>query len=336
MLALRQTVRSKNITNTLIESAQLQLKPPFQNACHRCFSSVESTSNEKEPEAKTSKIRSVLIPRSKNETVEDKVRPRKPTFNSGDRTYATLNQGIDWVTSRSKVFISFDLEHYEFEPTLLTEIGITVYDPYDKKWDQKNQPVFFPRFRSSHIIVDEHKRHRNGRFVPDNMFNFLFGKSNVMKQKAALKAFTEIINHYNQAYPGEVVFIGQQLSGDILFLKKMGIQVPENIPILDTERVWKESQPEGSSNLAHILQKLDLPHSFIHNAGNDSYYTLMALFSLCDLPTRKCYKLDEPLTIEITTQSKPLSKTKRKHLKAFIPRFEKQDTPEDALLKFFK
>ncbi|ODQ68301.1 hypothetical protein NADFUDRAFT_14036, partial [Nadsonia fulvescens var. elongata DSM 6958] len=188
------------------------------------------------------------------------------------------------------VFISFDIEQWE-RNGFITEIGLSIYNPLSDSMCTLGSP-FTPRFRTGHYILKGTEDMRNGRYVPDNKDDFLFGKSVVISKYHFVELFQNILNLYVQQYPNKVVFVGQSLKGDITALKSLGVEFPADIPILDTEQIWKVGRPHGKSSLQVILSYLKLPYSHLHNAGNDAYHTLAAFCNLCDEVTRKILQLD--------------------------------------------
>ena len=83
---------------------------------------------------------------------------------------------------------------------------------------------------------------------------------------------------------------------DISILNKFGIELKdfENIKILDTYYLYPKYFNNGgidNSSLISILQRFNIEHEHLHNAGNDSYYTLEALLRM-----NKAYENNEVIS----------------------------------------
>lgn len=67
--------------------------------------------------------------------------------------------------------------------------------------------------------------------------------------------------------------------------------------ILDTEQFYRKSYGEKGSSLGKILRLFEIPHAFLHNAGNDAYYTLHLFMKFCDVNFRKISGMDDVLKV---------------------------------------
>lgn len=88
-------------------------------------------------------------------------------------------------------------------------------------------------------------------------------------------------------------------TNDIKWLKQLGIQLPTNILTLDTQMIASLPNDtigpgKNKVGLAKTLNRYDIPHSYLHNAGNDAYFTLVLLVRLLDAQFRKNHKVDLP------------------------------------------
>ncbi|GMF07764.1 unnamed protein product [Ambrosiozyma monospora] len=78
------------------------------------------------------------------------------------------------------------------------------------------------------------------------------------------------------------VLVGHNLVGDVTALSDtLKVQFPEYLKIVDTENLWNsmvgaETSGQCKVSMGYILNKLSIPHSYLHNGVNDSYYTLIA------------------------------------------------------------
>lgn len=81
-----------------------------------------------------------------------------------------------------------------------------------------------------------------------------------------------------------LIVVGQGIVADLGYLTGIGID-PANlagfaqyVDTMEMHQSWR-NLPNGRS-LSHILGDLDIPHSYLHNAGNDAAYTLQAMLAL--------------------------------------------------------
>lgn len=82
-----------------------------------------------------------------------------------------------------------------------------------------------------------------------------------------------------------IVLLGHDLNTDISYLKNIGVQpwgvngvMNRTLDTKDMHQVWSK-QTQGRS-LGIVLGDLGIPHSNLHNAGNDAAYTMQAMLGL--------------------------------------------------------
>lgn len=68
------------------------------------------------------------------------------------------------------------------------------------------------------------------------------------------------------------------------------------VSVYDTEKLSRIMMSDSYS-VKKQLRFLNIPHTSLHNALNDSYYTLLAFISMTDIDTRINMKLDDPVEI---------------------------------------
>lgn len=77
--------------------------------------------------------------------------------------------------------------------------------------------------------------------------------------------------------------IGHNIKADINFIRSVSAK-KINIPIFDTQLIYKQATLGGNMlGLVRVLDEMGIPHSNLHNAGNDAYYTLEAFKILAKL-----------------------------------------------------
>lgn len=246
----------------------------------------------------------------------------------GNPNFSYLTNSIKMVYSKRTICFSMDVEAFEFNNDIITEIGISIFDP------RENQDSLSPMTRNYHLIVSEVLGIRNRKFICDFKDCFLLGESIVLDIDQCVEFIQSLINYYMIANTEEDktwyrAFVGHNIKGDINWLKDIGIKVPggldnldyslakyeksiineENnrdkvqnqtnkntlqpIFVLDTEKFYRFCYGCKGGNLGRMLRLFGIPHAYLHNAGNDAYYTLRLLLHLCDINYRTHQQLDD-------------------------------------------
>ncbi|ODV87528.1 hypothetical protein CANARDRAFT_187802, partial [[Candida] arabinofermentans NRRL YB-2248] len=194
---------------------------------------------------------------------------------------------ITTISNQNTNLISLDLEmHERSNNSKIIEIGISVYNP---KY-QKNS--IFPHILNIHLITKEHQHLSNGSFVPDYKYKNITGSSIVMNNSQIKRTFKELINSLNAGNENEnenTCIIGHNIIGDLIALSNLQkIEFPESWKIIDTQLLWDSLNfKKSKSSLGYVLDKLSIPNSYLHNAVNDSYYTLIVGLMLGSKDLRK-------------------------------------------------
>lgn len=229
----------------------------------------------------------------------------------GGSQFKYLCKTIELLSSNKTICFAIDVEAFEFDTDIVTEIGIAIYDP------RENIYSLMPIIRSYHLIVAEALPLRNKKFVCDFKDCFLLGESLVLPLEQCVEFIQSLINFYmkcetDQDTTWERAFVGHAIAGDIKWLKKIGVHVPEldneltkpedsteskgvrkHVKMLDTEKIYSMCYGKKGSSLGKLLRLFHLPHAFLHNAGNDAYYTLLLMLKLGDYNFRKQIGADD-------------------------------------------
>lgn len=217
-----------------------------------------------------------------------------------------LENSIRMLVSKQTICFCVDIEAYESNTKVVTEIGISIYDP------RENLYSAVPNFRTYHLIVSESMRLRNNKFVCDYKDCFLQGESMVMTLNSCVEFIQSLINYYMlpRTEPDGTwnrAFVGHNVKGDLRWLSSIGVKIPKDldhevlalghkkkrIGVLDTEKLFRLSYGSKGSSLGKILRLLEIPHAYLHNAGNDAYFTLKLLMHFCDISFRKRLGMDD-------------------------------------------
>lgn len=233
------------------------------------------------------------------------------------------------VFTRSAVLFSLDVEAWEMNTKLITEIGIAIYDPFAKGEARNNirdanivnlgGVSIMPTIKQIHIRIKETVKLINGQYVPNHVDNFNGGTTLVLSRYEAAVFVQALIDHFFvyttasengdalveenvQQQLKKTYLVGHDVGGDVKWLKNLGISLPQNHLRLDTAQMMKIQHGKDNVGLARSLQLLDIPHNFLHNAGNDAYYTLLLAFKLCDPYIRLLKRLDVALVEELSPE----------------------------------
>lgn len=218
---------------------------------------------------------------------------------------AQMRQLIDKAFNHDYVLLSVDVEAHERDTSRVTEIGVALYNP--KNQGQSRMPFI----QLSHIIIKENQHRRNGRYVPDHVDFFLGGRSLVLTQEDAVEAINRVVDTYRSQ---GICVVGHDIKGDLKWLGKLGILLPNNT--LDTQVLLSITHGKKGASLKNGLRVARQPFAFLHNAGNDAYYTLVLCLCLCEPIYRSVSGMDKVDTIEefrsqVSTKHDKPNKSKR-------------------------
>lgn len=236
-------------------------------------------------------------------------REHYPTIycNPGTSNFEYLCNSIKLMASKQTICFSFDIEAYEKDNNVITEVGISIFDP------RENTGSIVPITRNFHIIISESLSLRNENWVCDLKECYLLGQSLVLNLNQCVEFVQSLINYYmipktEASKSWSRAYVGHNIDGDIRWLTKIGVNIPHleqlnysldirkqpNIPyVLDTMKFYRYCYGQNGSSLGKILRLFGLSHAFLHNAGNDAHYTLKLLMHMCDINFRIQFGLDD-------------------------------------------
>ena len=163
------------------------------------------------------------------------------------------------------LFFIFITIAYENCTDKLLEFGFAIFDLQLKTTS------------NTHIIVSDYIYLKNGRYVADNRHKFNFGKSHYLSLKMALEHVLAVLDTPSSC------LIGHNIKSDIRFLKSSS-RKKFNLPVFDTQLIYKQvTLCENFLSLVKVLDEFGISHSNLHNAGNDSHYTLEVFRKLANL-----------------------------------------------------
>ncbi|KZT20365.1 hypothetical protein NEOLEDRAFT_1075745 [Neolentinus lepideus HHB14362 ss-1] len=183
------------------------------------------------------------------------------------------------------IWCAIDFESWERDHTILTELGWALI-----RWDKGKEIS-----EQGHIIVKENRAYSNGTYVPDHRDKFLFGTSDVLDKKTFKKRVADLLAQWQSSGPLFLVF--HDAGQDIKYLKSSSVEAPlpflnralpdvvpgEGTYVVDTADLFAALEGESAPRrrgLEQMCRHLQISTDYLHNAGNDAYYTLQALKSM--------------------------------------------------------
>lgn len=197
---------------------------------------------------------------------------------SNDTVFKYVSDVIKTVNSQNALFFSIDCE-FTTDGKIPKEIGISIFD------SRKQHLSVFPHFKNIHVIVKEHydEEKRSAQ-------TFLGGSSIILTETETIHFlqtlidafFPEDINELNGSIPAAFVF--QSYATDLKGLHNLGVKFPKKFMVMDTFYLYCATHGSKleTSTLAGMLNRFNIPHSYLHNAGNDAYYTMLLLLKLAN------------------------------------------------------
>ncbi|EDO18965.1 hypothetical protein Kpol_2002p35 [Vanderwaltozyma polyspora DSM 70294] len=261
----------------------------------------------KDKKVKGSSDEVMMIKRNYEEALRSIKREHFPVVRCapGSGGFEYIEGIVKMISANQCILFSFDVEAYEFDNDVVTEIGISIYDPRENLFGENIVPLI----RNFHLIVEESLSLTNKKYVCDFKNCYLNGESIVMNLQQTVDFIQSLVNYY--LIPGNLeqqswkrAIVGHNIKGDINWMKNLGIRLPEleytnmisvikGVYVMDTEQIYKKNITEEGCSLGKILRLLKIPHAFLHNAGNDANYTLKLLLHLTSASFRKARGIDD-------------------------------------------
>ncbi|KIL68062.1 hypothetical protein M378DRAFT_158568 [Amanita muscaria Koide BX008] len=177
------------------------------------------------------------------------------------------------------VWCALDFEAWERDHTIITECGWRFI-----RWEDGKEVE-----EVKHLIVKEHQKYVNRQYVPNHRDDFSFGQSEVTRKLEFKQKICNLITSLQRYGPLFLVF--HDNSQDIKYLGSPSIEaplsglsylLPDSIPkeglfVVDTADVYAGLEGSSSHNkksLDRVCKQMQMQAKYLHNAGNDAYYTL--------------------------------------------------------------
>lgn len=223
---------------------------------------------------KDPKIKKELIEKIKTSISDEELKLAKETYKEEKRIKKEEakkrfieNFNLDIKTKKTeeifyiynnKTIFSFDIEAYEKDNSLILEIGFSKF--------RKGEHI-----ETQHLIIKEHLNIYNGNFVEDNKHNFLLGKSKIVSLEESLSI---LINELNNK---ENIIVGVGVRNDFKFIKSHLLlqEINKEKRLIDCGYFSPLYQKENTMGVKSFLKHFNIEHKYLHNAGNDAYYTAL-------------------------------------------------------------
>jgi len=147
------------------------------------------------------------------------------------------------------------------------------------------------------LIVEEAKKFTNSQYVPDHRYDYQFGPSKNVKKAEFKRQIGDLLSCLTQYGPVFLVFHDDKQ--DIKYLQSANVDaplvglsytLPDGIPdsglfVIDTADLIGALLGDSSGNtrgLEKMCNLLQIKTSYLHNAGNDAQFTILALKAMAD------------------------------------------------------
>ncbi|KAI8634733.1 hypothetical protein F5Y19DRAFT_122599 [Xylariaceae sp. FL1651] len=197
-----------------------------------------------------------------------------------------VTQSVPFKARESVRFVCVDVESYERNNSLVTEIGLATLDTDDTMDVPPGErgENWFSFLEVHHFRIAEYSYLVNTEFVKGCPDAFNFGDSQMVSIKDIARIIGNIIGDNDSKDKTPVILVGHDIAQDLNYLLKVGYNpwcVSQIVDEIDTKAVFQrmERNPNGRS-LQVICGDLGVPGYNYHNAGNDAVYTLRAMIAM--------------------------------------------------------
>ncbi|GAA5887158.1 hypothetical protein JCM5296_001614 [Sporobolomyces johnsonii] len=193
-------------------------------------------------------------------------------------------------------FIALDIEFWERDHDVLLEFGWSVVEFVKEDGSKKVKE----RRQDQHVVIEENRARRNGRYSPDARDYFDFGRTLTLPHKTVYYLLHALFSTLSSSSPVYLIFHDPR--GDLRALANLGFDVERDFQhelkglgqakrgnegggvwIVDTQRLfgaWLEKKDQ--IGLEKACAEFKIPTERPHNAGNDAHYTLDLFERLMD------------------------------------------------------
>ncbi|KAF1912197.1 hypothetical protein BDU57DRAFT_459517 [Ampelomyces quisqualis] len=188
---------------------------------------------------------------------------------------------------QSAVIVGLDAEWFEYDPSYITELGISILQP-----EKVNATIgnwlspwkVIANMLNLHVRIRPNAHLVNSELCPGNPDEFQFGKTSfvdVDQARGLLRdAFVQFSEH---GEPRPIIFVGHAVDNDIAVIKqRFGFDIEALgviVATIDTQVLAVESGLIAKAKkirLCNLIGKYGIWERYLHNAGNDTVCTMVA------------------------------------------------------------
>lgn len=149
------------------------------------------------------------------------------------------------------------------------------------------------KVETRHFLIKEYKDLKAER--KNYQDNFNFGKSEIV----SIHEMKRILIQYLEKTD---IFMAHSIHSENHYLKHIGLYLIDYIDdFIDTQSMHKEMYREDNPiSLENLLRELKIPFSFLHNSGNDAFYTWQCFVNMVTLKNNKFNKFHHQKTKQNT------------------------------------
>lgn len=203
------------------------------------------------------------------------------TMTKADRTTENFRVGAEMLKKMGNLgqfdrLVSFDLEGWELGSHLVTELGVAIYD------------IVRQTTKTHHFIIEENAHLKNGNIMPNHRDRFQYGSSVVKPLREAFQFFADTLEQGSNT-----AVVGHGMASDITMILNAGLpRLPiDRLVQIDTQVLFLQMQRcADQSSLEKVLEHFKIPAQYLHNAGNDAFYTLMICLRIAGVDTEPYLK----------------------------------------------
>lgn len=188
------------------------------------------------------------------------------------------------------VFVAVDVEAFEHNQSIITEVGVSVLDTsgLEKCPPGVNGKMWASKIKSYHFGIEEYRHLVNGHFVNGCPDNFHFGETAWMPKSHITNVLRPLFEQptSTSSVPNmrNTVFVAHNAGGDIKYLKALGLLPCLSATLLDcidtSDMFMAINQDPRQPALSTLLVRYGITGMHLHNAGNDARYTLEAMLAI--------------------------------------------------------
>lgn len=182
------------------------------------------------------------------------------------------------------VFVGIDAEWFESGNGDITELGIVILDAHDIRLGMDVFETLEAGLKAFHIRIKHNAHKVNTKKCPGHPDMFHFGTTKFVDMQEARDLLLEVFSHPS-ATGGlrDIIFVGHAVDNDLACMKKHFNVDLEQLGVIATTldaqilamEVGLEEQ-DVKISLKNLLWKFGIKEEFLHTAGNDIVYTMIA------------------------------------------------------------